>query len=137
MSDKVTGKYVTMKVADDTGQRITLGFYEGAPVPDSVSDEDRERLRRKGLIAAEDTPEAEAAVPHGVPVTFDDLGHAVEQRPGSERSEQADDGKPKLVDPKERWVDYAVSQRSGDVSEEDARAEAEGKTKAELVAQYK
>lgn len=46
-------------------------------------------------------------------------------------------GRPSQVSSKADWVDYAVSQRADDVSESDARAEAEAKTKAELVAEYK
>jgi hypothetical protein len=38
--------------------------------------------------------------------------------------------------PKPDWVAYAVSQRDEGVSEEDAQAEAEAKTKSELIVEY-
>ena len=45
-------------------------------------------------------------------------------------------GRPSVRAAKEDWVTYAVSQRDEDVSEDDARAGAEGMSKADLVAQY-
>lgn len=127
MSYKVTGAYVTVKVRDERGQLMTLGFYAGGVLPDSADQADVERLLRKGLLAEEGTPQADAAVPHGVPVTFDELGHAVPQETG--QAEPAAEGTPKQSDTKAAWVDYAVTQGA-------ERADAEAKSKAELVEQY-
>lgn len=92
-SYKVTGAYVTVKVRDDRGQLMTLGFYQGGLLPEGADRADVERLLRKGLLAEEGTPEADAAVPHGVPVEFDELGHAQPQKPapaGKAAAEQGD-----------------------------------------------
>jgi hypothetical protein len=44
------------------------------------------------------------------------------------------EGRPKDYASKGEWVDYAVSQRADDQSEQDARAEAEAMSKADLIA---
>lgn len=67
MSYKVTAAYATLRVKNEMDQDVLLGFYEGAVLPDSVNQEDLERHVRKGMVAKEGTPEAEAAVPAGVP----------------------------------------------------------------------
>jgi hypothetical protein len=51
-------------------------------------------------------------------------------------TEPGADARPSRSDSKAAWVDYAVSQRGDGVSEEDARAEADGKLKADLIAEY-
>jgi hypothetical protein len=47
-----------------------------------------------------------------------------------------DSPKPKAADPKGAWVAFAVAQRPEGQSEADAQAEAEGMSKADLVAAF-
>lgn len=135
MTDKyiVTAPYVTLRVKDQTGAEVLLGFYEAAPVPDSVDKDDLERHLRKGMIAKAGTEEADAASPVGRPVQFDAAGMPA---PAKTAGEGRPDGQPALYASKSAWVDYAVTQRADGVSEEDARADAEGKSKAELLAEH-
>lgn len=129
----VTAPYVTLRVKDQTGKEVLLGFYEAAPVPDSVAKDDLERHIRKGMIAEAGTDEADAASPVGRPVQFDAAGMPEQAKPAAEGKP---DGQPALYASKGAWVDYAVTQRADGVSEEDARADAESKSKAELLAEY-
>jgi hypothetical protein len=107
---------------------------QGDMLPDWVSDFTRFVLVSTGgvRIVAEPDPVLLAALPEPVRLQEHPDPPFSPESPG-----ESPDGKPKIVDPKERWVEYAVSQRPDDVSEADAREWAEGKTKAELVAQYK
>lgn len=63
----VAAPYVTLKVKDQQGQDVTLGFYEGAILPDSANAGDLERLVRKGMVVDTDSPEAQFAAPAGTP----------------------------------------------------------------------
>jgi hypothetical protein len=92
------------------------------------------------------------AVPAGTPIPGEPPNEPVTEQPvvsgavdervarALDAAGQADPaargGRPRQGDPKDAWVAWAVSQRSEDVSEEDARAEAEAKTKADLVTEY-
>ncbi|MCZ7440823.1 hypothetical protein O7598_30850 [Micromonospora sp. WMMC241] len=66
---KVTAAYVTLRVNNDLGQDVVLGFHQGAVLPDGVQQEDLERHVRKGMVAEEGSREADLlAVPAGTPV---------------------------------------------------------------------
>ena len=135
MSYKVTAAYVTLRVPNELGQEVLLGFYEGAVVPEHVNQDDLDRHLRKSMVAEEGTPEADAASPVGRPVNFDDAGMPVSPQPPA-GDQGGRDGRPSVRASKDDWVTYAASQRAEGVSEDDARAEAEGKSKAELVAKF-
>jgi hypothetical protein len=149
MGKVVLAPYVTLKVRDEsTGQLVLLGYYAGAPVPAGADPEDVERLTRKGLIVESGTVAAETlAVPAGTPIPGEPPNVPVTEQPAitvplAERVRQQEeaagskDGRPRQTDPKEAWITYAVALRPEGQSEDDARAEAEGKTKADLVAKY-
>jgi hypothetical protein len=113
---RVTAPYVTLKVKDQAGSWVLSGFYEGAVVSNVEPESLRHHLDT-GLVekvAESEAPEAPApeVAPDGGPTP------------------------PRQTDPKEAWITYAVTVRPEGQSEEDARTEAEGKTKADLVAQY-
>ena len=149
----VTAPYVTLKVKDQAGGTVVGELYQGAPVPDSADPENVQRLVAKGMLAEAGTSEADLlGVPAGTPVPGEPPNVPVTEQSGAsitpadrllraqdanDRAErQTGDGRPSVRAPKDDWVTYAVSQRAEGVSEEDARAEAEGKSKAELVAKF-
>lgn len=124
MTLKVLSPYVTLRVKDRTGSDVLLGYYAGAPVPVDAHPEDVARLLRKGMLVDEAAPESALAVPAGTPVP-DVLPDPTPQdpaRPAGNASTAA-------------WVDYAVSKRAEGVSEADARAAAEGRTRGDLIAE--
>lgn len=47
----------------------------------------------------------------------------------------SESGRPRDYAPKPAWVDYAVSKRDPDVTEDEARVDAESKTKEQLIAE--
>lgn len=66
---RVTAAYVTLRVNNDLGQEVLLGFHQGATVPDGVNRDDLDRHVRKDMVAEEGSREAELlAVPAGTPV---------------------------------------------------------------------
>lgn len=66
---KVTAPYVTMRVENELGQEVVLGFLQGATLPKGVNQEDLDRHVRKGMVAEEGSREADLlAVPAGTPV---------------------------------------------------------------------
>jgi hypothetical protein len=150
----VTRPYVTLKVRDaTTGAEVVREFYEGGVLPEGANSDDVDRLLRKDMIAEEGSDEANLAAPAGtpkpgeppnVPVTEVPAGSLApdeRQRRQLEALRQSQDagergGRPHGNAGKQAWVDYAVSQRTDGVSEDDARAEAEGMSKADLVAKY-
>lgn len=156
MTYVVTAPYVTLKVKDLTGQEAVLGFYESGTLPDGANKDDVERLIRKGMVAESGTAEADLAAPAGtpkpgeppnVPVTEQPIAAlplAERQRLQQEAADKvaADAAKakegaaPSARASKDEWVDWAVAQRAEDVSEQDARAEAEAMTKNDLMAKY-
>lgn len=146
---RVLSPYVTILVKDpNTGANMLLGFYAGAPVPPNAVEEDVARLVRKGMIVEAGTVAAEVlAVPAGTPIPGEPpnvpvpevppTGLTVEERLAkAEVDTPGSNGRPAVRAPKDDWVAYAVSQRAEGVSEEDARAEAEGKKKEDLIAEY-
>ena len=116
---RVTAPYVTLKVRDQAGAWVLAGFYEGAV----VSGVDEASLRHHldgGMVEKVEDVAAEPAVVVTEPTPEADGGPTP----------------PRQADPKDAWVTYAVALRPEGQSEEDARAEAEAMTKADLVATF-
>jgi hypothetical protein len=117
---RVVWAYVTLKVLDDASGKPTIrGLSEGGITPPSADPADIKRLAAKGAL--EPLEVAAVAAPPPDPPTADP---------------PLLDGRPKDYAPKQDWVVYAVSRRSDDVSEEDARAVAELTSKADLIAEF-
>jgi hypothetical protein len=152
MAYVVTRPYVTLKVKDEnTGAEVVREFYEGGVLPDGCVQDDVDRLLRKEMIAEEGSDEARLAAPAGtpkpgeppnVPVTEVPAGslplaerqvRQLEAQRQAEGQSARPEGQPAPYASKGAWVDYAVSRRADGVSEEEARAEAEGKSKADLI----
>lgn len=127
---RVTAPYATLRVPNEVGQEILVGFYEGAVLPQGINRDDLDRHIRKGMVAEEGTPEAEVAVPVGMPVQFDAAGMPTEPAATTRP------GRPPVNAPKAEWVAYAVTQRAEGTSEDDARTAAESMSKADLIAKY-
>jgi hypothetical protein len=68
----VTGPYVTLKVGTAQGARV-LGFYQGAVVPDDVSEESIQHHLDNDLIALAEDAEAEFA--EAAPEPDENLGN--------------------------------------------------------------
>ncbi len=132
MTYKVTAPYVTLRVPNELGQPVLAGFYAGAVLPEGVNRDDLDRHVRKGMVAEEGTPEAEAAVPGGQPVQFDAAG--MPTAPAATTT--AREGRPPVNAPKAEWVAYAVAQRDEGTPEDDARTAAESMSKADLIAKH-
>jgi hypothetical protein len=115
----VTAPYVTIKVTDDINGVVRREFYTGGVVPSSADADNVARLLRKGMLAEV------AAEPVPAPAT---------EPPAEPPAEPGD--RPKDYASKLEWVDYAVSKRADGVSEDDARAAAEAKSKADLIAEF-
>jgi hypothetical protein len=111
----VTGPAATFK--DSAGKIVYR--YLGAPVPDGLDDEQRDRLAADGLIGEVD----------------DDTG--LPPRRAAEDNESARETastsstveRPKQTAPIGEWVDYAVSQGA-------SRQDAEKLSKPELISRY-
>jgi hypothetical protein len=112
----VTSPYVTFRAPNNLGQEVVTERYQGAPVPADANREDVERLLRKKMIGEADKPQPAAAPSERVP----------------------EDGptKPTGNASKADWVEWAVANRADNVSEADARAEAEAATKADLAKRF-
>ncbi len=124
---RVTAAYATVRVLDPaSGKPTVYGFYEGGILPPSADPESVEGLVRRGYAEWVDEP----AEPE--PVEVDPGAGAADT--GTDQPPA--DPRPANNAPKPEWVAYAVTQRAEGVSEEDARAAAEGKSKADLVAEY-
>ncbi|MEV1321962.1 hypothetical protein AB0J14_38440 [Micromonospora arborensis] len=66
---RVTAAYITLRVDNELGQEVLLGFHQGATLPEGVNQEDLDRHVRKNMVAEEGTREADLlAVPAGTPV---------------------------------------------------------------------
>lgn len=151
MAYRVVAPYVTLKVRDNAGALVVSGFYAGATVPDSVDGDSLQHHLDTGLVVEDGTPEAELAAPAGTPmpgeppnveVTEQPVGalgfdeRLRRQREAADEAAASRSGRPSQRAPKDEWVAYAVAQRDADVSEEDARAQAEGMSKNDLMARY-
>jgi hypothetical protein len=68
----VTAPYITVRAKDDLGSDVLVGFYQGGVLPEGVNEDDLDKHVRKGMVAEQGTPEADAATPFGDRVQFDD-----------------------------------------------------------------
>jgi hypothetical protein len=117
---RVDAPYVTFKVRDQAGAWVLTGYYAGAVVAGETVEPDSLRHHVDGGMVAE---VENAAVPAAAEPTPEPAAGDVPPRPHGNASAAT-------------WLEYAVSRRAEDVSEEDARKALEGKSKAELVAEY-
>jgi hypothetical protein len=158
MAKVVVAPYITVKCRDEvTGGVIIREFYQGGVLPKEADPDNVKRLEEGGMVADQGSPEADVmGVPAGTPIPGEPpnvpvtetaqgpalaqdarMANALEAAGHTETSSEIrTDGRPNRNDSKAAWVDYAVSQRGEGVSEEDARAEADGKLKADLIAEY-
>lgn len=145
MGHIVTAAYVTLRVPNELGQEVLLGFYAGAPVPAGVNKEDLERHIRKGMVAEEGTPQAEMASPVGQPVQFDAAGMPVEPKPADKAKAKdaakkaAEVQQPKDLAPagnasRDDWAAYATSK--GATQEETKPVDEGGLSRDDLRAKY-
>ncbi|MBM0277816.1 hypothetical protein [Micromonospora tarensis] len=72
MSHRVVSAYATLRVPNDLGQEVLVGFYENAILPAGVNRDDLDRHVRKGMVVKESATEPErkpapASQPPGVP----------------------------------------------------------------------
>jgi hypothetical protein len=128
MSHKVTAAYVTVRVPNELGQEVLTGFYEGAVLPDDVNRDDLDRHVRKGMVAEEGTPEAEAASPVGKPVEFDGAGGPLPP------ATPPPAGKPAGNASREAWAAHAAELGAPD--EETRPVEDGGLSRDELRSKY-
>lgn len=155
----VVAPYVTLKCRDIRGGLQVLEFYQGATVPEEADAESLKSLLDKNMVAEVGSEDADlaatgkplaeakrekAAADARVEAEAKLAGKASTARTASTSDDTSDEvaadttinGRPKASASKEEWVTYAVDQRGDLVSEEDARAAAEAKTKADLVAEF-
>lgn len=121
---RVTAQYVTLKVRGDDGAVGVRGFYAGAVVPVDRVDPESVQHHVEGDMAE---------------VYNDAAAEPVVEEAASSEDAPADTEqpvRPATAAPKADWVAYAVAVRPDGVSEEDAAAAADGKTKADLIAEY-
>jgi hypothetical protein len=113
----VTAAYITPKVRDDAkGGWAHRGFYEGAVIrAENIHPDSLQHHLAGDMLAERDAP-------------------AADPEPVAEAP--ADLPRPKAADPKGVWVAFAVAQRPEGQSEADAQVEAEGMSKADLVATF-
>jgi hypothetical protein len=102
-----------------SGKWTVAGFYQGAILPADADPDNVATLVRRGY--AEWVDEVEPEMP---------------EEPEPEMPDDVRMERPTQAASKADWVTYAVAQRAKGVSEQDARAWAEVKTKAELVAEF-
>jgi len=118
---RVTAAYATVRVLDPaTGKPTVRGFYENAVLPEAADAVNVESLVNRGY--AEWVDDSPAEVPPADPEPGKDAPPANPTPP--QAATKAD------------WVAYAVAQRAEGVSEADAQAEAEAKSKADLIAEF-
>jgi hypothetical protein len=150
----VVDHYVTLKVRDQIGAFQVRGFNEGGTVKrDDIDDESLRHHLDNGQLAPVGSDRARFAAPAGTPKPGEPPNVPVTETPvatlslderiarQAEAADAAEDaaergGRPGVRAPKEDWVAFAVSKRPEGQSEEDARAVAEGKSKADLVAEF-
>jgi hypothetical protein len=163
---RVCAPYVTVRVNQPGGGETVLGFYEGGTLPESAHKESVEALLAKGMIEETDgpTPEEQAAEDAKVEKAAREKADKAAEQVAAEEQKKADERAAKMAAAKSEdakqakgtgelpydeepvpppvsaskgdWVSYAVSQREDGVSEGDARLEAEGKSKNDLINEY-
>jgi hypothetical protein len=127
---KVVSPYVTLRVRDEIlGQEQLLGFHAGAPVPTKVNQEDLERHLRKGMVAEEGSPEADAAVVGGEPVVFEGSESGVPQSQA-----QPAGGRPHGNASRDVWAAYAGTK--GAPEDETKPVDEGGLSRDDLRARY-
>lgn len=123
MAYRVTAPYVTVKVTDPgSGKPVVAGFTQGGVLPANVERESAELLVTKGMVERFDA-DAPVEEPVAVAPVAPPSGTPAVDRPATSA-------------PKPEWVAFAVSQRAAGVTEEDAKAAAEAKSKADLIAEF-
>jgi hypothetical protein len=126
---RIVGPYATAMMGTPDGRQVRA-LNEGALLPNDVTAGHARHLIDVGLAEVIDAAPARRAS-RGAPTQTPEGA----QTPDSDQPNEPGD-RPVKADPKPAWVEYAVSQRPEGQSEEDARAEAEAKSKADLVTQY-
>lgn len=145
MGHIVTAAYVTLRVRNELGQEVLLGFYSGAPVPESVNKDDLDRHIRKGMVAEEGTPQADMASPGGQPVEFDSAGMPVAPKPAdkskaeakraaAQQGRESKDPAPAGNASRDDWAAYATSK--GAPEEETRPVDEGGLSRDDLRAKY-
>lgn len=128
MGYRVTAPYVTVKVSAAPGAALTtLGFYRDMLLPGNVDTESAELLVTKGMVEKIAAPAAAAVDPASYQP--DPTGAEISSSP-------AEPVRPERNASKADWVTFAVSQRAEGISEEQAKADAEAMTKADLATLY-
>lgn len=128
MGHVVTAAYATLRVKNDLGQEVLTGFYEGAVLPDDVNQDDLDRHVRKGMVAKEGSPEADAASPVGRPVEFDEGGIP------TPRETRRAEGRPAGNASRDEWAAYAASK--GAPEDETRPVDEGGLSRDDLRAKY-
>lgn len=147
----VVDHYVTLKVKDAVGAFQIRGFNEGGAVKrEDIDDASLRHHLDNGQLAPAGSGRARFAGPAGTPKPGEPPNVPVTEQPVAtlplderlqRQADAADEtaasgGRPGVRAPKEDWVAYAVSKRPEGQSEEDARAEAEVMSKADLIAKH-
>lgn len=140
---RVCWPYATVVLLDETGGETVRGFYEGGILPANAQTESVQGLLEKGAVEevdAEESQEAQVEPPQNTigvtPPEAPKTEEAPAEVPAEEEDAPVEDVPPLVSASKADWVAYAVSQRKAGVSEQDARAEAEGWSKNDLITMY-
>lgn len=116
---RVTAPYITLKVRDHAGAVVLGEFYQGALLPDSANEADRDRLVGKGMVAeveVADEAEAQEAAEAGDP-----NAEAPETEPPTAL---LDDDKPPAGNAsRDAWAAWAAKK---DAPDEETRAPEDG-----------
>ncbi len=153
---RITAAYATLKLVDPLNGLSVRGFYRDAITPVESDPASVAALVRRGYAewfegdepepaAKGRTAEDKAAEDAAARQLEDAAPKAAEpaepvepegDTTGDTTGEAKDGDKPKPYASKEAWLAYAVSQRAEGVSEEDALAALEGKSKNDLIAEF-
>lgn len=118
---RIVGPFATATMGTPDGRQVR-SLAQGAILPGDVTAGQARHLIDVGLAEL---------------VTAQDVGAVDEtDQPTGQATTPTGETRPTSRSSKDDWVAYAVSQRAEDVSEEDARAEAEATSKNELMAKY-
>lgn len=120
MAYQVTSAYATLRIPDDRGQEVLIGFYQDAILPANVNREDLERHVRKGMVVKVDLLVPEASEPVV----------AEEEPKGPEKT----NGKPAGNASRDDWAAYAASK--GAPEEDTKPVDQGGLSRDDLRAKY-
>lgn len=112
MPHKVVSAYATLRVPNDLGQAVLVGFYENAILPAGVNQDDLDRHVRKGMVVEEAAPKSE---PKPLPAS---------QTPGAPNGRSS----------REDWAAYATTKGAPD--EETKPVDEGGLSRDDLRAKY-